>query len=107
LSKCAFVVDDDAKKKNACAPPRSAFAAFASDAAFKSDAGTDTFESPGTPPSGLESAFAAALLGEPNGLSNDASAFVAAAGSSSAADAVSSARRASPNAPRATAEGSF
>ena len=38
LSKCAFVVDDDAKKKNACAPPRSAFAAFASDAAFKSDA---------------------------------------------------------------------
>ena len=107
LSKCAFVVDDDAKKKNACAPPRSAFAAFVSDAAFASDAGTDTFESPGTPPSGLESAFAAALLGEPNGLSNDASAFVAAAGSSSAADAVSSARRASPHAPRATAEGSF
>ena len=123
LSKCAFVADDAARKNGACAPPPSAFA-------FETEpqivAGTETSTAaltvPGSgrsglgtaersgvgvrgaaPPSELESAFAAALLGESNG-DGDGVAFVVAAGSSAAADAGSSARR---EAPTRRAEGSF
>ena len=123
LSKCAFVADDAARKNGACAPPPSA---FAFETAPQIVAGTETSTAaltvPGSgrsglgtaersgvgvrgaaPPSELESAFAAALLGESNG-DGDGVAFVVAAGSSAAADAGSSARR---EAPTRRAEGSF
>ena len=123
LSKCAFVADDAARKNGACAPPPSA---FAFETAPQIVAGTETSTAaltvPGSgrsglgtaersgvgvrgaaPPSELESAFAAALLGESNG-AGDGVAFVVAAGSSAAADAGSSARR---EAPTRRAEGSF
>ena len=99
LSRCAFVADADAERPGACAsPPRGASSAFADTtrSPFGSSVATrdSVAVSPGAndvvsrapvrlmaPPSGPESAFAAALLGEADG-ARDASAFVAAAGSS-------------------------
>jgi hypothetical protein len=130
LSKCAFVTDDAARKNGACAPPPSAERRAPFETAPQIvDLGTETSTagltvpgSPGSgrsglgvaersgvgvrgaaPPNALESAFAAALLGESNG-AGDGVAFVVAAGSSAAADAGSSARR---EAPTRRAEGSF
>lgn len=121
LSKCAFVADDAARKNGACAPPPSAFAfETAPQIVAGTEISTATLTVPGSglgtglersgvgvrgaaPPSELESAFAAALLGESNG-AGDGVAFVVAAGSSAAADAGSSARR---EAPTRRAESSF
>ena len=120
LSKCAFVADDAARKNGACAPPPSAFAfetapqivagtEISTATLTVPESGLSTAERSGVgvrgaaPPSELESAFAAALLGESNG-AGDGVAFVVAAGSSAAADAGSSARR---EAPTRRAEGSF
>ena len=120
LSKCAFVADDAARKNGACAPPPSAFAfetapqivagtEISTATLTVPESGLSTAERSGVgvrgaaPLSELESAFAAALLGESNG-AGDGVAFVVAAGSSAAADAGSSARR---EAPTRRAEGSF
>ena len=127
LSKCAFVADDAARENGACAPPPSAerrapFETAPQIVDLRTATSTAGLTVPGSgrsglgvaersgvgvrgaaPPNALESAFAAALLGESNG-AGDGVAFVVAAGSSAAADAGSSARR---EAPTRRAEGSF
>ena len=111
LSRCAFVADEDATSDGACAPPRSSsgFGDFrdvrspSHQSVVKDASETAPPTANAVPlaprsepasPSGLESAFAAALLGESNG-ADGASAYVRAAGSSSAP------------APPTRAEGSF